>query len=348
MKPHGTEGAAVRSAIRRGLKSIRDNPGAETQRIAELAAMFGSGDPQSSLFDRVRELLTDEDGAYGALVSRTVRNTDTELLTNLVMNLGYHSLSHGARQIRVLEENLGFNIPWTIVFDMGYGDYLELPLINDLIRQGRELGIHCCMFYVDSAYPSLSGLFAVLGTRDDCVFPLFLHPCSVNSAVAEEIRRAGNIFALLDAEDDRAAAASAAGLLRSKECPYGVFVRYDCVPDAQALALAEALEAAVCVFVRTQQYCAADGKGACVSEMRETLSRAVFPVDLYEDIARIDRRISSDACLTVVLGDGSMHVVDMDSGESFKVFHVEEFTLTDILGRTMPKTRPPAQGPQRA
>ena len=59
-------------------------------------------------------MLQNEKSAYYDLAKRIATGVDHDLVTTFGVNVGYNGFTKGARLIRRIEAERGFNIPWAL------------------------------------------------------------------------------------------------------------------------------------------------------------------------------------------------------------------------------------------
>lgn len=335
--------AMIASAVKKGLRDIRENPGRGIRNLVDLGGMFADGRFQKEFFHTAIEQLENENSMYYRLVEQVVRDTDADILTTFGMNLGYNSWTVGARTIRQVEGEQGFNVPWCILFDLGYEQYLELDAMRSLIRQGKELGIYAYLLYVEEEYPHWNDLMALLREEQDCAFLLFLHPGVITAPFVEELMSTRTIWASidLDAADTKQIARASALLLESR-CLCGGFAQYtDWEREAEPrLSATEALGLPFLTLLGAKKHHlgSPDGEEKLLA-LRKNPALPVFPIELYRDMARIDQNISTEACLTAVLGDGSVLTTSAEEVDVQTGCNIKDTPLREILRKTMPKKK---------
>ena len=108
----------IETTVRQTLKGLQDDPKRSIRNVVDMALHFSDGRFQSRFFRTAQTMLEHEDSAYYVLVEDAANHIDQEHLVTFGMNLGYNSCTWGAQRIRTNEAQLGFNIPWTVLFLM--------------------------------------------------------------------------------------------------------------------------------------------------------------------------------------------------------------------------------------
>ena len=334
--------AMIRNAVEKGIDDIQESPERGIHKLLDLGEMFAGGRFQKDFFSTAQSELQNDTSIYYRLVEKVVTGTDPAVLTSFGMNLGYNSWTLGAGMIRELEDKNGFNIPWCILFDMGYGQYMSLSTIADTIRQGKELGIYSYLLYIDAEYPDLDELMDLLGEEPDCAFFLFIHPSMVTPILAGRLLTIKTIWTNIDLDVvDPEQVRRSAEILLQYRCLCGAFARYSDWERqvAPCLSLAGDLGFPFLTLVSAKKCHPGirNGEGDLLIKLRRNLSQPVFPIGLFSDMARIDRNISTEACLTAILGNGSVLITDAENMKTR--YNINDKPLKSILAESMPKKR---------
>ena len=127
----------IETTVRQTLKGLKENPKRSIRNLVDMALNFSESRFQSRFFQTASTMLEHEESAYYTLVEDAVNHIETEHLVKFGMNLGYNSCTWGAQRIRMNEKRLGFNIPWTVLFQMDDPQYsTHLPQYDLAIQEG--------------------------------------------------------------------------------------------------------------------------------------------------------------------------------------------------------------------
>lgn len=337
MLQHSISYAMIQSAVRKGIRDIRENPRRGIRRLVDLGGMFADGRFQKDFFLLAERELQKADSRYYALVESVVGGTNAEALTRFGMNLGYNAWTKGARTIRLIEERRRFNIPWCLMLDIGEkSPALDMQTLDGLIAQGEALGIFAYFMHVEGEVPE--GLLALLAKWRDSAFILCIQPKSVTDELAGALLAAQNIWVNIDLSGD---CGDAARILAERACLRGGFCRLSVErgdPEPM-LALAERLRLPFLIMIEEM------GEGTALPEkrpealnaLRSELGHPVLPASLYADIAEIDRNISTEACVVRVLSDGDVLIAADNAPGAARMYNIKETPLEKILGGAKPK-----------
>ena len=325
----------IKSAVDKGIRDIRENPGRGIRSLVDLGSLFADGRFQKLFFSAAAQELRNDQSIYYRMVERVVCGTRPDHLSVFSMNLGYNSWTLGARTIRRIEDKKGFNIPWCIQLCPEQG--VDAGWMPKVIAQGKALGIYTYLFYLEEAFADLGPVCTLAEEEPDCAFILFLHPSRI---IADFDRLAALpnawIFIDMDPANPEAVQAAAARLLE-EQCLIGGFIKAlndDEISILSAMEWCHTLGLTFFTFINTKRdpHSLISGEARCVPPLRAQPQYPVFPIDLFTDLAQIDCNISTEACLTVVMGDGT--VLTQDPDQSSNAYNITTNSLADIFAKT--------------
>ncbi|WOC31664.1 MULTISPECIES: hypothetical protein [Caproicibacterium] len=301
--------AFISAAVDKGFKDIARDPKRSVRQLVDLGTFFAKGRFQRYFFDIFGEMLHNESSSYYKLIHDLVTETNQKQLKTFGMNMAYNSWTVGAKTVRALEAAHGHNVPWTLVFRMEAGGALSVEMLDDVIRQGREMGIYCYVFFCGGDYPPLT-LAPLLRKYRDCAFLLFLQDVQVDRPLVKEMLEVGNTLACLQSESR--GFLEKAALLHSSGCFYAAWCSYGNGGGGEACSrrvLPQVLQAKTpFFFFVAEETCSAQTQEQMRNytvHTRQAQQEPVFCVDFYTDIAFIDHVISSDACVLSFDKDGT-------------------------------------------
>lgn len=339
MKPNRVTVALLERMVEKSIQDAKENPQRSLRNLIDLGERLTNGRNQKVFFSNAQAVLHDKKSVYYEITSQVIQETDTDTLKTFGVRLGYNCWSFGANYIRNAEARAGHNIPWTLYFDFSDGAQKISPEdIHARIQEGKELGIFFYMFRIGPGYTELDALIRMLAKESACAYLLLLPPEFMTEALALRISIMRSACVAVDANGPSAEEA----FLRLKQarCLYGGFVEYvGEAPEEQWLSRAHEEKLPMFFFLRKGILHGAHSPAWQVGTMRQSLKIPVMPMDLFEDIAMVDRRISSEACVAAIYGDGSMQLVDMEARQSHHIADIQKTTLRTILRELLVKER---------
>lgn len=327
----------IRVAAEKGLEDIKASIGRGTRNLLELGDRFARGIHQKAFFRAALQHLENEKSPYYAIVEHVVRSVDSKLLTTFGMNLGYNSWTKGANQIREIEQSNGYNVPWTLCFRLEDHRHLSMSTIDRLLKQANDIGIYTFMFHLGAQYTELPALAALAQRWPQCAFVCFVKADVLTPADMCAIRGAKNICTVLDVgESDAAALEHAVYALKHAKMLYAGFCSYPNDRSAnEFLHTAEDMDMPVLFYIKKGHPLKTDDLD--IGPIRENPPYSVFPIDFYQDIAFVDRNISSEGCVAIVESDGEMCINNMDLKTERHDNILKHMSLSAVFQTLLPK-----------
>lgn len=331
--------AVIESAVDRGIREIAEDPSRGLRKLVDLGGMFAKGRFQKRYIGVLRQMLEDGRSPYYAMACSTVRQVEREHLRTFGVNVGWQSWTVGARRIRALEAEGGYNVPWCITFRLGGA--MEAGEYRRLVSQGAEKGI-CTYFLMageDPAHLALALDLAALDPR--CAFVLVAPPALLGDNPNILTARL-NLMVLVDAGLPGWQGAAAG--LRACRRLYGLFRRYGSGTEAEEIASGRWVEE---VLPHAGTFALLQSGPGCPAQAREAVSEYVercrgeqrYPLvllDYYPDLLRVDQTISDGPCFLGVGPDGTCTGFD-GAGEAPAGGSLRELDLGEFLTRCCPR-----------
>lgn len=330
----------IETTVRQTLKGLKENPKRSIRNLVDMALHFSDGRFLNRFFQTARTMLEHEDSAYYALVEDAANHIETEHLVKFGMNLGYNSCTWGAQRIRMNEKRLGFNIPWTVLFQMDHSQCSpHLAQYDSAIEEGEQLGIYCWMLL---SHDNPLDLLPLIEHHPDSAFFLFCRSEDITVPVLDEIAPIKHLMPVVRWDDK---ADEACITLRNARLPYSVYCPYsqrdlhairsgDLFCDIQPLhplftVLAAKPDCPANIQTLAHQAAVQARTGQCYQTV---------PWELSYDTRNIDEIISDDACCVFFDGHGQLLALDHpDCTPSGNLF---EEGLAPLIQRAYPKSAP--------
>ncbi len=205
----------------------------------------------------LRDVFQNPQHPYHAYVMSLLNDVDPEVVKTLATNFFINTAMIGWPKQEKLREELGCNIPWTILLDptsacnlhctgcwaAEYGNKLNLSYeeIDSIICQGKELGVYFYIYTGGEPLVRKNDLIRLCEKHSDCVFLCFTNATLIDEAFADEMLRVKNFVPAISLEGDEQATDSRRGqgtyqkvihameLLRKKKLMYGISACYTSV-----------------------------------------------------------------------------------------------------------------------
>ena len=194
------------------LKKVNKNDREEEMlKLVDIMEKFMEGDEMALDYDWIRDLVGSKETALNRYLNKALDELDPGVIKTTVLNLGFEAMLSGTKTMHALRKEHGCNIPWVILMDptsacnlhctgcwaAEYGNKLNLSYdeMSDIVKQGKELGIHFYMFTGGEPLVRKDDIIKLCEEHNDCQFLAFTNGTLVDQAFCDEMKRVGN-FAL--------------------------------------------------------------------------------------------------------------------------------------------------------
>ena len=194
------------------LKKVNKNDREEEMlKLVDIMEKFMEGDEMALDYDWIRGLVGSKETALNRYLNKALDELDPVVVKTTVLNLGFEAMLSGTKTMHALRKEHGCNIPWVILMDptsacnlhctgcwaAEYGNKLNLTYdeLSDIVKQGKELGIHFYMFTGGEPLVRKDDIIKLCEEHNDCQFLAFTNGTLVDQAFCDEMKRVGN-FAL--------------------------------------------------------------------------------------------------------------------------------------------------------
>ncbi|MBC8575168.1 hypothetical protein [Yanshouia hominis] len=313
----------IEATIRRVLKNIQESPERAVRNLVDLGLEFSDGRFQKQFLRTTQKMLRNQESAYYSLVRNVIDTVDPDILTTFGVNLGYNGCTKGAKKIREIEAEQGFNIPWSLSLSLNEEKLVADPgFYPDLLRQGVSLGIYTYVLFTlgnpEKVIPLIQG-------EPDCAFVFFLRGHQITDSFLAKMKGIKNVmFAVYDNEH----APSACQMLRESKQLYSVYLRYT-AKDKERILSEEWFESILpmkpaFVILRTDEHDQPELRRSIYQHVIAVRNSQQYPfilMDLKYDVLAIDRIVSDGECVAGFDADGKLRTHEGINGEErFNIF----------------------------
>ena len=167
-------------------------------------------------YDTVRNMIRDKDCTLNKYMNRIIDEIDPHVLKTTALNLGYEAFFYGTKTIRKMREVHQCNVPWLILMDptsacnlhctgcwaAEYGNRLNLTFeeMDNVITQGKELGIYFYMFTGGEPLVRKADIIKLCEKHNDCAFLAYTNGTLVDEAFCEQMQKVGNLYLAISLE----------------------------------------------------------------------------------------------------------------------------------------------------
>lgn len=327
----------IADAVKKGIRNIKTDPCRSIRNLVDLGNHFSTGRFQQAFFENTQTLLRDPQSPYYDLIHNAVTNVDSETLTTLGVNTGYMSWTYGAAKIRNIEQEAGYNIPWTLFLD--YRCPFDDPLdFTRIIEEGQPLGIYTYMLFLGSDQAEASATIRRLANYPESSFILFSDDAAVSAVLALEDSALRNVVISIGLNQPDCV--NHTRLLAEKKRFFGIHLFYGDadVPAILSGAYIERMAETGAVLANfiAKGNCSREARTEVASYIRNIrIGQAypIFPVALYSDADYVERIISSgNPCMIHIGKNGAVTTSDGDTPG----IDARRVPLRQILAGVMP------------
>lgn len=167
-------------------------------------------------YDKAEEMIMNEDGALAKYIDRFVCELDKNVLKTAVLNFGFEAMFCGTKVMEDARKKYECNVPWLILMDptsacnlhctgcwaAEYGNKLNLSFddMDNLITQGKELGIFFYMYTGGEPLVRKDDLIKICEKHSDCAFIAFTNGTLVDQVFCDDLKRVGNLYLAISLE----------------------------------------------------------------------------------------------------------------------------------------------------
>lgn len=334
----------IETIVKKALREIQDSPERSIRNLVDLAAHFSVSRFQQRFFEVAQTMLENRNSPYYDLVTDIVSHVDCERLLRFGINVGYNSCTVGAKRLRAVESEEGYNIPWSVVLRLEGQKFLaNQERYHSVISQGEELGVYTWMLFVKG---QLEEFLSLAQDHPDSAFILFCESGEITMPFLECVSELNNIMLVIRYDEETCEEVSeVCALLRDMELLYSLYYVYG-DKDLEYITAGE-------LFSNTEQLhptfsavlSARDTSDEVKEEVYEYVKQArgeqLFQTIVWElewDNIYVDSVISNDACSAGFDSDGQLCTLYEHKTE--KCFDLFRNDLAQIFKRAFPKKGP--------
>ena len=231
------------------MKYLYKDPEVYLPKLMDWADDFSGGDFASQR-RAIRDAIENPDNPYYTFIRHMIRDVDQEVLTTVAVNFFINANLTGWHLQEIYRKKYNCNIPWAILLDptsacnlhctgcwaAEYGNRLNLTFeeIDDIIRQGKNMGIYMYIYTGGEPMVRKNDLIRLCEKHSDCIFLAFTNGTLIDEKFADEMLRVKNFVPAISLEGFQEAtdgrrgqgvygkATQAMELLHRKKLLYGI------------------------------------------------------------------------------------------------------------------------------
>lgn len=199
------------------LKKVNRNDREEEMlKLVDIMEKFMEGDELALNYDWIRGLVGDRQSALNGYINRGLDELDPHVIKTTALNLGFEAMLSGTKTMHAMRKEHDCNIPWLILMDptsacnlhctgcwaAEYGNKLNLTYdeMSDIVKQGKELGIHFYMFTGGEPLVRRDDIIKLCKEHNDCEFLAFTNGTLVDQKFCDEMKSVGNLMLAISLE----------------------------------------------------------------------------------------------------------------------------------------------------
>lgn len=217
---HNVERKVASKGIESVIKNLKANDidGREKAmlNLVDIYQKFAKNLFEQKTYDKVREMIKDRDGKWINYVYNMMDKLDVNVMKMTALNLGFTAAYYGKKVINEKRKEHNCNIPWLILMDptsacnlkckgcwaaeYGHNQSLSFEEMDDVIIQGKKLGMYFYMFTGGEPLMRKKDLIRLCEKHRDCYFVAFTNGTLIDEEFADEMVRVGNFSVALSIE----------------------------------------------------------------------------------------------------------------------------------------------------
>ncbi len=245
-----------KAALRTAFSYLEKNPEENIPKLMAWVDKLAGDGPNSFPAQRAafHQVLEHPECSMYHLIMSIMNEIDPDVLKATFENFFLNANIIGWPRQEECKEKYGCNIPWAILLDptsacnlhctgcwaAEYGSKLNLTVneMDDIIRQGKELGVYMYIYTGGEPLVRKKDLIALCEKHHDCQFLSFTNATLIDEAFADEMLRVKNLIPAISIEGFESATDSRRGdgtyqkvvgamvLLKEKRLPFGLSCCY--------------------------------------------------------------------------------------------------------------------------
>ena len=314
--------AIIDTTVDRGLREVDEDPRRGIRKLADLGRQFTQGRFMHEIYAIFQDLLRNDESPYYSAIEHLLHHTNRKALKDIGINMGYSSLTLGARTIRNIKKKQGFDVPWSVMMniDPKAENAINADELRYIISSGKELGIYTYMINIDRNMGFLEELIDIFRKNKECAFLVVLPDEELDEALALSLSARTNVMTMLRVAGDLSD--TNAFTLRRLKAMYGVLDFYD--KDSTDIPLSEE-RIRNCISMEGVFMLLCANKGTPIDKILDNSNRVkairmepVAPLiifDVYGDAVGINHLAAGEDVLFEIDTDRTINTINGPAGK---------------------------------
>lgn len=203
-------------AVNQMLKYIDRDPQEAFPKLLDWADQFDKNNLYLTQRQTIRKIIENPDNNWMHLINSFWTDVDPEVRKIFFRNFIVNASLMGRRKIVANREKYACNIPWAILMDptsacnlkcigcwaaeYGHTLNLEYEVLDDIIRQGTQLGTHMYIYSGGEPMVRKGDIIRLCEAHPDCMFLAFTNGTLIDEKFADEMLRVKNFVPAISIE----------------------------------------------------------------------------------------------------------------------------------------------------
>ena len=203
-------------AVKQALHYLDEDPEKDFPKIIRWAEKFDKGGKNARLIQPFHNFIKDPDNNWNIMIKSLWTDIDRDVFKVFFENFIVNASLAASHQHEKYRQELGCNIPWAILMDLtsacnlkcmgcwaaDYGNKLNLEyeVLDDIIRQGKELGTYMYIYSGGEPLVRKDDIIRLCEAHPDCMFLAFTNGTLIDEKFADEMLRVKNFIPAISIE----------------------------------------------------------------------------------------------------------------------------------------------------
>ena len=201
--------------LNQAVNFVYKNPEKNMMKVMEAVDKFAGGHFPGQI-KTIKDAINNPEHPYYPYVRHVLFDVDREVVKTVINNFFFNVNLKGWKTQEELREQYNCNIPWAILLDptsacnlhctgcwaAEYGNKLNLSYaeMDDIIRQGKELGIYMYIYTGGEPLVRKKDIISLCEKHSDCIFLCFTNGTLIDDAFADDMLRVKNFVPAISLE----------------------------------------------------------------------------------------------------------------------------------------------------
>jgi len=203
-------------AVKQVLKYFDEDPEKSLPKILSWAEKFDKDGELAHLINPFHEILADPNNNWNILAKSLWTDLDSDVRKAFFENFIVNTTLRGSPRQEKMKKEHGCNIPWAVLMDLtsacnlkcagcwaaDYGQSLNLEyeVLDDVIRQGTEMGTYMYIYSGGETLVRKDDIIRLCEAHSDCMFLAFTNGTLIDEKFADEMLRVKNFIPAISIE----------------------------------------------------------------------------------------------------------------------------------------------------